>query len=969
MTNKRYHLLLLLLTFICTETLAQIKDIGLPFIINHQRDVYNASNQNWAVAQSERGFMYFGNNDGILEFDGTSWRTYPVPNASIVRSLYTSGDTIYAGAFEHMGFLAPDTNGTMTWHSLLHLIPHEFRNFDEIWKIFKLGNKVIFQSFNYIFVLKDNAINVVKDFESLGFLHKVNEELFIVEKEQGLSKFKENQLIQVSDHPLFFRTEVTAMLPYGSSGIIIGTANEGLFLWDGSDLQPWNSQVNDFLKQHNLFCAITLEGGNYAFGSVSDGIYITDEAGNILQHINRIKGLQNNTVLAMLQDRRNNLWLGLDNGIDYLEISSPISLLNHNFSIESAYASILHHDILYVGTNQGLFAAPVTQLSNRNVKNPFRLIRGTEGQVWNLQEKGGQLLCGHNYGLFEIEGYTARQISDIRGFWSFEYLPESRDTLLAGTYTGFVRLVNRNGRWQYLDEMTGFRESSRSFYIDHKNEIWVSHGYRGIFRIAASNDFSTAENVKLYFNRAGLPDTLPYNIQRIDRQPLITTHEGIMRFDHEKQKFIPDENLNQLFNGIDFIDYIHQDAGGSLWYFSSDHMGLLRILEDGTFRNIQAPFSRINKLLIPAFHNISIANNHSIFIGTQNGLAHYNPTIINDYSISEQVFFKEISFYFPKMLLTFNLYSNEVANNEKHKPSIPWSGNSVSFRFTSPVFENPQSLRFSYKLEGFDETWSDWNNLNFKEYTNLREGEYTFRVKALNAFGVESKESIFSFTIKPPLLRSREAYIGYIIFFFLIIIGNIYFVRRRILKIRKREKIRHERRMAQREKIFQEQSALSEKEIMQLRNEGLHNEMRHKNQELANATLHLIQKNKTLTNLKNDLNKLLKNIPSDNPEKHNVNNLLKKVNRDLRNEKNWELFNSYFDDVHQDFINRLKEKHADLSPKELRLCAYLRMNLSTKEIAPLMNISIRGVEISRYRLRKKLQLEHDKNLTDYLMTY
>lgn len=190
-----------------------------------------------------------------------------------------------------------------------------------------------------------------------------------------------------------------------------------------------------------------------------------------------------------------------------------------------------------------------------------------------------------------------------------------------------------------------------------------------------------------------------------------------------------------------------------------------------------------------------------------------------------------------------------------------------------------------------------------------------------------------------------------------------------MLRIRQREKFKHEKKLEQREKLFQEQTALSEKEIMHLRNESLKNEMNHKNKELANATLHLIQKNKTLTSLKTDLNKLIKNIPSSNPEKQTVNNLLKKVNRDLRNEKNWELFNSYFDDVHQDFISRLKEKHPDLTPKELRLCAYLRMNLSTKEIAPLMNISIRGVEISRYRLRKKLALAHDLNLADYLISY
>ena len=145
--------------------------------------------------------------------------------------------------------------------------------------------------------------------------------------------------------------------------------------------------------------------------------------------------------------------------------------------------------------------------------------------------------------------------------------------------------------------------------------------------------------------------------------------------------------------------------------------------------------------------------------------------------------------------------------------------------------------------------------------------------------------------------------------------------------------------------------------------------MKFKNRELANATLHLIQKNKTLSYLKEDLNKLIKSNPVNNPAKDNINSLVKKIDRDLRNEKNWELFNNYFDEVHQDFTDRLKGQYEDLSPKELRLCAYLRMNISTKEIAPLMNISVRGVEISRYRLRKKLKLDHNTNLTEFILNF
>ena len=160
---------------------------------------------------------------------------------------------------------------------------------------------------------------------------------------------------------------------------------------------------------------------------------------------------------------------------------------------------------------------------------------------------------------------------------------------------------------------------------------------------------------------------------------------------------------------------------------------------------------------------------------------------------------------------------------------------------------------------------------------------------------------------------------------------------------------------------------MSVQKIEKLKNEQLESEMRHKNMEMANSTMHLIQKNKFLTFLKNELSSVSGKAKSENV-KLEIKKIVRKIDKDIRSEKHWQVFDRYFDEVHQDFINRLKEKHDELTPKDLRLCAYLKMNISTKEIAPLMNISIRGVEVSRYRLRKKLNINRDVNLIDYILS-
>jgi DNA-binding CsgD family transcriptional regulator/uncharacterized membrane protein YciS (DUF1049 family) len=299
---------------------------------------------------------------------------------------------------------------------------------------------------------------------------------------------------------------------------------------------------------------------------------------------------------------------------------------------------------------------------------------------------------------------------------------------------------------------------------------------------------------------------------------------------------------------------------------------------------------------------------------------------------------------------------------------VPFSFNNAVFRFSNPEFEGAGSCLFSFRLEGLDESWSAWSPLTFKEYMNLPEGQYTFSLKSKSLNNSEEKTAHFNFTIQPPFYRSVWAYIIYLGAIISFVIGNVFFIQRRVSLAKQQEEEKHLKALREQELTFREQALLAEKEIINLKNESLQSEVVHKNKELANTTLHLIHKNKILNAIKAQLNGLLESNMAQ-AKKTQIDSLIYKINRELKNEKFQEVFDDYFDDVHQDFISRLKDRHTNLSPRELRLCAYLKMNLSTKEIAPLMNISIRGVEIGRYRLRKKLELERDDNLIDYLLKF
>ena len=195
-----------------------------------------------------------------------------------------------------------------------------------------------------------------------------------------------------------------------------------------------------------------------------------------------------------------------------------------------------------------------------------------------------------------------------------------------------------------------------------------------------------------------------------------------------------------------------------------------------------------------------------------------------------------------------------------------------------------------------------------------------------------------------------------------------YLFKRKIVRSKREEEKRQQKIFREKEEKLERETLEAEKEIIRLRNEKLREQMVMKDKELANSTLDMIHKNKLLTKIKNDLKKI-SSPTMDEESKNNIHSLSKKINKELDTEKQWEVFETHFENVHEAFLKRLKIRYPDLSPRELKLCAYLRMNISSKEIAVLMNISTRGVEISRYRLRKKFALNRNDNLTDFILSF
>ncbi|HEY9115496.1 MAG TPA: triple tyrosine motif-containing protein [Bacteroidales bacterium] len=956
------NVLIFFLIVNCNLGFADLNGIGKPQIKNYSNLEYEAGMQSWMIDVSNKGIVYFANNDGLLEFDGKNWITYPVNSGSGVRSVKVSDEgKIYVGAFNEFGYFLHDINGKLNYVQLQDKVPVDYRDFDEVWRIFILSQGVVFQSYEQLMIYAGDTINVIPAPSKFHFSFSVNGEIFVNDLRDGLFKLYRNHLVKVPGTESL-KGELIINILQKKENLIIITAEKGVFEYNGIALTAWKNSANQFLIDNQAFCCIEINATKYAFGTVQNGLLICDTAGVILQQINRQNGLQNNTVLCLNIDQYGNLWLGLDNGIDYIEINSPLSFFSYSEGISAGYAAVLYEGILYLGTNQGVFAKPWIDLQNGS-DNKFQLIPQTQGQVWKLQVVDGELLCGHNSGTFSIRGFQAKRISSEPGGWSFLKLNGYDDILIEGTYSGLLAYKRINDNWVFQNKIKGFDESSRFIENGLDKEIWISHGYKGVFKVSLDEKLDSAIMVKFYNSEQGFPNNFGINVFEFRGKPIFTTSEGIYVFNSKTNRIEYSDEINTLFKNRK-PTAIYEDGEENIWYFANSKAGVLKKQEDGSYFDLVIPFRQLDDMFIKGFQFVYSINSENVLFGTQNGFAHYLPKYPKNYQFEFNTYIREVTLSGADSII----YFGEKVEKASIPDKIPYDYNGLQFSYSANDFENADELLFSTFLEGYDEDWTRWEKREYREFTNLRHGNYLFKVKARNIYDVESEVCQLEFSILPPWYLSWVAFLFYALVFIIILALFFRIIKYRIGVLKNREKEKQERLYKERERRLLNEALLAEKEVIKLRNDKLRAEMLQKDKELANATMQTLHKNEMLMTLRDELKKLSASS-NDEGHKHQSHHLVRKINKEIENENQWKVFETQFVKVHEEFLNSIKSEYPSLSPRELKLCAYLRMNISSKEIATLMNISIRGVEISRYRLRKKLNLTSDINLTDFIISF
>lgn len=905
----------------------------LPPVINYSPITYDAGNQNWMISQAENKNIYIANGTGLLEFNGAEWNLYPIPNNTIVRSVKAVGKKIFTGAYMEVGYWEENKYGTLDYTSLLDKFPEAVKDGEQFWHIENSEDIVIFQSFEklYLYNLSTNEITNVKTIASSAItnLFKVEENIYYQQEGQGVF------LIKNGKPELLIPAEVINDLEFIHISIkdkqlqIICKSGD-FYTWNGSELEAFNQELSKAISGLSVFYALDLVDNSFVLGTVENGVYHVNSNGELLENFNQTNGLLNNTVLSLFEDVDNNLWAGLDNGIGVINLNSAFEIFqDKNGKIGSVYTSIKEKDYLYLGTNQGLYY-------KKDGEKAYTLIPGTNGQVWSLQKIDDILFCGHNMGTFIIKDAIAQKIADRSGTWKVIKLEYYPGFYLQGHYNG-LSVLKRNGEEiEAYPMLKDFPHSSKSIVSNKNGDIWIGNEHKGVFKIRLDDSLTNISATKNYPFKdvSGITSS----IFKFNDTLYYATKSDFFQYLPSSNKFSSKNELSKITTNFKRISgTVVNDGSDKIWGFTENsifNVDLSQLSSGYNLTPIYLP-KEVRNITI-GHENITALGNGKYIIGVSDGYLIYNQMELED--LKHEIKINKIT--------SATVENNAILVPLNEESVFAYKSNNININYSVAEYEKFISPEYSYRLIGLNSKWSKWQKAPMASFKNLSFGDYEFQVKG--KIGANTTETLsYFFTISRPWYLSWIAIACYVLLFL------------SILLLIHRTNLRHHRKInEEKEKELKMKNLEAEQKIIKLQNEQLGKDMTSKNKELAASTMSLIKKNEFLNNIKDQLKE---------SESSKVKLVIKTIDKDINEEYNWNLFKDAFNNADKEFFKKIKSKHPDLTSNDLKLCAYLRLNLSSKEIAPLLNISVKSVEIKRYRLRKKMLLPREVNLTEYIL--
>ncbi|GAB1308085.1 triple tyrosine motif-containing protein [Urechidicola sp. KH5] len=914
----------------------------MPPIQNYSTTSLDGGSQNWSITQDSLQHIFVANNAGLLKYNGVDWKLLPAPNGAPLKSLNYLNGLLYSGMYKQFGYWKPNEYGLYEYTSLSDSLNIALKADEEFWNIVGVKNWVLFQSLDriYIYNTQNQKFEIIEQ-EGISKIYQIEEEIYFHAVGFGLFTIKNGKAELLNDQPEIKHKPILGVFKIDKHLVLVDEDADFYSLQNGvvDKLLQFDSFKTEGVKVYN---SIMSKDGSFLLGTVSNGFIRIAQDGTLLENITKEDGLNNNTILSVFEDDHLNIWLGLDNGVSLLNQGFPMRIFEDlDGDLGATYTSLLFEGYQYIGTNQGLY------FRNVQSKDSFSFVEGTEGQVWKLVSIDGTLFCGHNEGTFIIDKNKAEQISTKPGTWDIKPIPGEQHKLIQGNYKGFSILEkNAAGNWYYRNNIEGIEISTRFFEFSSTRSLYLNNESYGMFKVELSSDLKSAESE--FIRNFGYGSSLV----RYKNSIYYTTNENQrIHLIKENGELEIDSVLSNIFYNSDTGlkgPLVLETITKTIWGITDNSIIAVRkgnFDDSWNYQNFYVSPEFRKQLGVTGFENVSYLGNDLFLIGTTNGYLTLNLSGSIDLNYPIQLNQIEKSFRDGR--------TEKVAFKNKDEIQLKSNENNLNFGFNAPNYYNLIDTQYQYKLNGYYDEWSPWASDSEVSFSNLNSGNYTLMVRSKVGNSISSNILQVNFKIATPWYATLFMITVYLLSGVILLLiahrkyTNYYREQRDLAIKRTYRKLRIE-------------NLEREKELMQFKNENLRLDVASKTKELSISTHSLVKKNELLSDLKSQLKKV--------NSKKDVGEIIDFIDSYLNDSDDWEQFERAFNNSDKEFFIKIKERHPDLTPNDLKICAYLRINLTSKEIAPLLNISIKSVEVKRYRLRKKLELNKNTNLVTYILS-
>lgn len=925
-------------------------------IENFSPTEYKAGIQNIDFAQNRDMTLFVANNLGVLSFNGNEWKRHNFRTGKKKRSLAfdENTDRLYVGSQGEFGYFEEDWE----YVSLVDKIPEGERDFDEVWDVFLVGAHTYFCTFQGIYAFDGTNIAVIKHPDGLERSFCTNGKLFTQSQHGKLFEVEGNQLVQT--YPQNIEEQIIAGIVPQDGGYLLFYNSGQIELTTPFGVTQQYDELMEALTETYVNHILQLSDTRLAISTQTSGLFLYDLQEYTFEKISTREGLATNVCLRSFQDYAGNLWVGMQNGIALVHINSPMRLLNQEINIQgSGYEAFEADEGTYYTTSNGIY-----YLAKNATQCEF--LSGAEGPAYGMQEIAGKLYAGHHTGLFLLENGRATRIATTDGLWQVKQLRSRPEFAIGGSYSGlYLFKINGNKTLSLVQKIKGFGDSSRFFEEDQEGKIWVGQYYKGLFELILSDDLTQA-TVEEVSKDAAFPINAQLILSSIDDDLYLASYTGL----YQLAAIDGTVTRAEMFSGHigeQPVFLFEQDNKNHVHVLAENKVGFYKQISANNYVFIPSSLYQLRYQLNNDLLHASVNIKEGVLFSANEGFIQYDPKLEDPLKIEQSLVINQVFSVTQDLTLYVRKSFKEKPQDIKNLVISP-KAKVLKIDVESFQFNNLGNQQFRYLLKGFDEDYGAWTSTATKEYTNLLEGEYEFTAQTRNYLGQITTSQTLLFIVEPPFHRSLLAKSLYLILGLGALLLGFRFQRRRYK--RKAEKIEEAKRLelaAKQQKLIEIEQQ-KEQEVLQLKEEKMQSELQSVNNLLAASTMNLVVKNEFIEAIKEEL-KTVKQKGKNVETKQALERIVKEIDTTLRLQEDWEQFEYHFDKVHRDFLTRLRADYPDLSPNEQKLCAFLRLNLNTKDIANLLHISLRGVEVARYRLRKKLDLDKGQNLSKFILKY